>query len=278
MLPYPEIDPVIVRIGPIAVRWYGFMYLAAFGSAYFLVRRQIQEEYAKFAKGNAPSGHQLRTAINRLDGLLLAVALGLVLGARLGYVLFYNLPYYLDHPAEILATWQGGMSFHGGLAGALLAGWFYCRQHQLDFWHWADRFFVTAPLGLGLGRIGNFINGELFGRPSDVPWAMIFPEGGAVPRHPSQLYEAALEGLMLFAILWPLRHWAWPSGRKVALFLILYGVCRILAEFFRQPDPQLGFLLWGCLTMGQVLSAVVCMAGVMVWIFRQETDRRTPSP
>ncbi len=258
MLPYPNIDPVIIRIGPLALRWYGLMYVLGFTGGYLLVKKQIQEE-----KGNA-ADQELR----HLEGLMLSLIIGVVLGGRLGYVLFYNLPYYMDHPAEILATWLGGMSFHGGVIGACAAGWIYTHRHHLNFWHWADRFIVTAPIGLGLGRMGNFINGELFGRPTDVPWAMIFPQGGPVPRHPSQLYEALLEGVLLFCILWPLRGRSWSPGQKLALFLIMYSCFRFIAEFFRQPDLQLGFLAWGWVTMGQILSMALFMAGLILWWIR----------
>jgi len=185
----------------------------------------------------------------------------------------FNLPYYMKHPIEIFETWHGGMSFHGGLTGAVLACAIYCKRHDLNPWLWGDRFVVTAPIGLGCGRIGNFINGELYGRPTNVPWAMIFPAGGPIPRHPSQLYEAFLEGVLLFLILWPLRNKNWPTGRKVALFLMLYGVVRIFAEFFREPDPQLGFILWGWVTMGQILSLVVFIIGVLLWFYRKDGDR-----
>jgi len=260
MIPYPSIDPIIVRIGPLALRWYGLMYLLGFGAAYVLVRRQVVEENA------AGRGRESVAAeFGQLDGMLISLVVGVVLGGRLGYVFFYNFSYFSQHPLEILATWHGGMSFHGGLVGALTAGWLYCRANALPFWKWADRFVVTAPIGLGLGRLGNFINGELFGRPADVPWAMVFPQGGPVPRHPSQLYEAFLEGVLLFALLWPQRHRPWPQGRKVALFFMLYAVCRIGVEFFREPDPQLGFVLSGTATMGQVLSLALLLLGMFLW-------------
>ncbi len=257
MIPYPDIDPTIVRIGPLSVRWYGLMYLLGFLAGYVLVRKQIKEEGAG----------DIETEYKHLDGLLLSVVLGLVIGARFGYVVFYNLPYFLSHPDEILATWHGGMSFHGGAIGALLGGLIYTKRHKLDFWHWADRFIVTAPVGLGLGRIGNFINGELVGRISDVPWAMVFPGEGPMPRHPSQLYEALFEGLLLFLILWPLRKRPWPRGCKLALFLMLYGIFRFVIEFFREPDPQLGFVMWGWVTMGQVLCFFTVLLGVILWLW-----------
>ncbi len=253
MIPYPHIDPVIFRIGPFAARWYGMMYLVGFASAYFLIRRQM-----------AHSGEDSPDQKAFLDGLFVALVVGVIVGGRLGYVLFYNLSYYLHHPLEIAATWHGGMSFHGGLAGALTAGWWQCRRHGEPFLKWADRGAVVAPIGLGLGRIGNFINGELYGRPSHLPWAMVFPLGGPLPRHPSQIYEALLEGVLLFAVMWGIHRRPWPHGRKLALFLMGYGTVRILAEFFREPDPQLGYFL-GWITMGQILSAVLVAAGALLW-------------
>ncbi len=177
MLNFPNIDPVIFGIGPLQVRWYGLMYVIGFMATWTLVRVQIK----KF------SYHELE---ERLDNLNLLLIIGVVLGGRLGYVLFYNFSYYLVHPAEILATWQGGMSFHGGCIGAIIAGTWYCKRHSLNFWKGVDLYVVTVPIGLGLGRLGNFMNGELYGRTTDVPWAMVFPGGGLLTRHPSQLYEA----------------------------------------------------------------------------------------
>ncbi len=254
MLPYPQIDPEIFRIGPLSIRWYGLMYVVGFLSAYLLVKRELLR-----------LGEAKRIA--RLDSLLFYLIIGLVVGARLGYVLFYNLDYYLAHPLEIPATWHGGMSFHGGLLGAILAGWLWCRRHNEDFFFWADRFVLPAPIGLGLGRIANFINGELYGRVSQVPWAMVFPQGGPLPRHPSQLYEAILEGPILLAIMWRARRKKWPSGVQLAVFLISYALLRFLVEFFREPDPQLGFVL-GFLTMGQILSLAMLVAGGLLFRWR----------
>lgn len=266
MLSYPHIDPIIFKIGPFALRWYGLMYLIGFLASYSLVRRQIAEAGIAFQTNDIEDRLlSLRAEQNHLDDIFLWLVIGIITGGRLGYVFFYNFAYYLNHPLEILATWHGGMSFHGGAAGAIIAGWVYCIRHNLNFWLWADRFAVTAPIGLGLGRIGNFINGELYGRPSDVPWAMIFPQGGPLPRHPSQIYEAFLEGIVLFAILWPLRKKCWPYGRKLALFLMLYAIVRSVAELFREPDPQLGFVLLGSLTMGQLLSAGFFALGLFLW-------------
>ncbi len=255
MLPYPKIDPVLIHLGPLKVRWYGLMYVLGFGAAFLLVRHQLR----KF---------KLREIEAHFDNLNFVLLLSLILGGRLGYVLFYNLPYYLHHPAEIVATWEGGMSFHGALIGLLLGGLLYCRRHDLDFWRVADLYVVAGPVGLGLGRIGNFINGELYGRESTVPWAMIFPGGGPLPRHPSQLYESFLEGVVLFSILWWAKDRARGSGAMLALFLVCYGVLRCIGELFREPDPQLGFL-FGPLTMGQLLSGVMILSGLMIFAFRR---------
>ena len=251
MIPFPHIDPAIFRIGPLEVRWYGLMYVIGFVCVFGLVRHQIK----KF---------KLERYEPHLDNLNLVLILSLVLGGRLGYVLFYNLSYYLKHPAEILATWHGGMSFHGAMLGILLAGYLFCRRKRLDFLQTADLYVVPLPIGLGLGRLGNFINGELYGRVTEVPWGMVFPGGGPLPRHPSQLYEALLEGVMLFAILWRLKDKRWPPGSMIGLFLLFYGLFRILVEFFREPDAQLGFL-WGGATMGQLLSSLMVVAGIALF-------------
>jgi len=262
MLTYPEINPVIVSFGPLKVRWYGLMYVLGFIATYVLVHYQL----ARF---------RWQELSQRVDNLNLYLILGVILGGRLGYVLFYQPGYYFSNPLEIFATWQGGMSFHGGCIGVVLAGYLFCCYHKLNFWKAADLYVVTVPIGLGLGRLGNFINGELFGRVTEVPWAMVFPGGGPQPRHPSQIYEALLEGLLLFCILWSLKHkpWQenssrlWPHGSMLALFLILYGIIRIFAEQFREPDPYLGELLLG-LTMGQLLSITMLAAGSLLWLIR----------
>ncbi|BCL59406.1 prolipoprotein diacylglyceryl transferase [Desulfomarina profundi] len=256
-LQFPQIDPVIFSIGPLHVRWYGLMYVLGFSATYILVRKQIREfRYSRLA--------------NHFENLNLVLILCVVIGGRLGYVLFYNFSYYLAHPLEIPATWSGGMSFHGACIALFAGGWFYCRRQKLNFWKTADIYVATIPLGIGFGRIGNFINGELFGRKTDVPWAMIFPGGGNTPRHPSQLYEAFFEGLVLFVILWMLRSkpWgksSWPHGSIFALFLVLYGSFRIILENFREPDQQLGYL-FNLLTMGQLLSSVMVGSGILLLI------------
>jgi phosphatidylglycerol:prolipoprotein diacylglycerol transferase len=254
LLKFPKINPNIIEIGPIKLRWYGLMYVLGFAASYFLISRQKRAERLGL-KGGV------------LQDLILYVAVGLIAGARLGYLLFYqtaSLGDYLHHPIEIIAIWHGGMSFHGGLIGVLLAGILFCRRRRLPFWEVADAVTVTAPIGLGLGRIGNFINGELFGRPTDVPWAMVFPSVGPVPRHPSQLYEAFLEGLVLFLILWTLRNKDFKPGTMVCIFLVGYGVFRFFVEFFRAPDPQIG-LFWGIFSMGQFLCLAMILGGGILY-------------
>jgi phosphatidylglycerol:prolipoprotein diacylglycerol transferase len=237
------------------------MYVLGFLASYFLIGRQRRAQRIG-----------LTGAV--LQDLIFFLALGLIVGARLGYILFYqfhNYGHYLQHPLDIIAIWQGGMSFHGGLIGAVFTGIIFFRKGQIPFWQAADTVIVTAPIGIGLGRLGNFINGELFGRPSSVPWAMIFPAGGPEPRHPSQLYEVALEGILLFTILWVLKDRSFRSGTMVCLFLGGYGVLRFLAEFFRQPDPQIG-LLWGALSMGQLLCLIMILFSATLWFFLPGPD------
>jgi phosphatidylglycerol:prolipoprotein diacylglycerol transferase len=239
------------------------MYVLGFAAAYFLILKQSKAQRLG-----------LKGAV--LQDLFFYVAIGLIVGARLGYILFYQLSSfsdYLQHPLEIIAIWHGGMSFHGGLIGALLAGILFCRRRQLPYWEVADTVTVTAPIALGLGRLGNFINGELFGRATEVPWAMVFPSGGPIPRHPSQLYEAALEGLLLFIILWKLKDREFRPGTLVSVFLVGYGVIRFILEFFRQPDPQIG-LLWKFLSMGQVLCLAMIITGFILFKFLPQVTQQ----
>jgi len=253
MVPYPNIPPVIFSIGPIQVRCYGLMYVLAFLAAYFVIKHQEKSR---------PIGLSPRL----VQDLIFHLVVGLIVGARMGYILFYqymNLTEYLHHPLEIIAVWHGGMSFHGGLIGAVMAGWWFSKRRRISFWALADRVIVAAPIGLGLGRIGNFINGELFGRPSDLPWAMVFPGGGPMPRHPSQLYEALFEGLTLFLILLWLSKRELPQGFLLGVFLGGYGLIRFVLEFFREPDPQLGLII-GPFTMGQALSAAMVVVGIYI--------------
>lgn len=251
MIPFPNIDPVIFKIGPLSVRWYGVMYLIGFSASYFLVRYQLKRK---------------RIAMD-IGSLYSFLILGLVIGGRLGYIVFYNLNDYIKNPIEIFAVWHGGMSFHGGLIGSVLAGIIFCKKHRLDFWQLSDLVIVTVPTGLGLGRIGNFINGELYGRVTDVPWGMIFPSGGPFPRHPSQLYESFLEGVVLFVFLWFIKDKNLRAGVLTSLFLILYGIFRFIAEFFREPDQQIGFI-FGPFTMGQMLSVVTILSGIGVLLLK----------
>jgi phosphatidylglycerol:prolipoprotein diacylglycerol transferase len=251
MIAYPNIDPVALRIGPLHLRWYGLMYIFGFAAAWFLGRSRTKKPWALIdARG--------------FEDLLTYCIVGLILGARIGYVVFYEPGYFIDHPMDALAIWKGGMSFHGGLMGMLVCMWLYARKHALSFFDVTDFICPLAPPGLFAGRMGNFINGELWGRVTDVPWAMVFPRPGAgtYPRHPSQLYEAALEGVALFCILW--FYTAKPRPRMAAsgLFLLCYGSFRFFVEFFRRPDPQLGFIAFGWLTMGQLLCAPMILAGI----------------
>jgi phosphatidylglycerol:prolipoprotein diacylglycerol transferase len=250
MIKYPHIDPVIFKIGPFSLRWYGLMYVIGFASSYLLTLYQLKKRALKIERA-------------KIDDLYFYLIVGLIAGARLGYILFYNLQLYLEKPLEIFVLWHGGMSFHGGLIGAFAAGYIYIKRKKLDFFLIIDLIIPTCPVGIGLGRIGNFINGELFGRPADVPWAMVFPQGGSLPRHPSQLYEAFFEGFLLFVILWIYKDFKKREGDVFALFLILYGCFRIFCEFFREADPQIGQIL-GLFSMGQLLSGLTIAAGLFL--------------
>jgi phosphatidylglycerol---prolipoprotein diacylglyceryl transferase len=267
MIPYPHISPEILRIGPFAIRWYGLMYAVGFASSFMLVRHQIKKQgQGPKGKGQGKEGKAAAIPEVFLESLYTYLVLGLVIGARLGYVLFYDLSVYLKNPLEIFAVWHGGMSFHGGMIGTLVAGYLCCRRHKVDFWTVADLVVVTAPIGLAAGRLGNFINGELYGRVTDVPWAMVFPAGGPLPRHPSQLYEFFLEGVLLFTILWIAKDRKHRPGMMTALILVLYGLFRFIVEFFRQPDAQLGFIA-GPFTMGQILSVLTSLGGIALYFF-----------
>ena len=261
MLIYPQIDPVIIRIGPLALRWYGLMYLLGFAVGFFAIRARL--------KRTAPL-----IKSEQVEGLIFWVMVGLLVGARLGELLFYHWMewgYYLSHPLEIIAVWHGGMSFHGGLIGCFLAAVWHIRRQKMPFLPVADAICLAAPVGLMFGRLGNFINGELFGRVSDLPWAMVFPHGGPLARHPSQLYEAVLEGPLLLLILWLARDRVRP-GAVMALFVVGYSVMRFLVEFVREPDPQIGLLL-GPLTMGQMLCLTQAAAGLIIWRFLPRPDK-----
>ncbi len=249
----PFIDPVLVRIGPIEIRWYGFMYLLGFIAALFIIRSELKRK-------NGP------IPVEQADDFLFYLIVGLLLGARFGYALFYNLPDYMAAPWEILFVWHGGMSFHGGLIGMVLGGSLFAWKRHASYWDLADIGALSAPIGLLLGRIGNFINCELYGRVTDVPWGVVFPGGGPLPRHPSQLYESFLEGFVMFLVLWFARTRIKVQGGLLALFITLYGAFRFLVEFVREPDPQLGFIFMG-LTMGQILCGLMIIAGPALWIY-----------
>lgn len=261
VIPYPAIDPVLVRIGPLAIRWYGLAYVAAFIAA-GVVLKVLNERWELGLSED-----------DRLE-ILLAAVVGVVVGGRLGYVLFYNLAVYLRAPLTILAIWDGGMSFHGGLVGILVAAWVESRRLDVPFLTLCDVGAVGAPIGFFLGRLANFVNDELWGRVTNVPWAIVFPSGGPQPRHPSQLYEALLEGVILFAVMWWLSRKRRARGVMLGWLLVLYGCFRIFVELFRQPDIQIGFLAGG-VTMGQVLSVPMVLAGVavLVWARRAQLPR-----
>lgn len=254
-LAFPNIDPVALRIGPVAVHWYGLAYLAGFVAAVFIARYYARR-------------WNLGVSDDDLLTILLCAVVGVVAGGRLGYVLVYGTRHYLTHPGEIFAIWDGGMSFHGGLAGIMLAAVVAGRLLKMPTMTLWDLGSIGAPVGIGLGRLANFVNDELWGRPSNAPWAVAFPSGGYIPRHPSQLYEAALEGLLLFGImLWLARSKPpRPRGELIGWMVAWYGVLRTFAEFFRQPDVQIGFLPGG-VTMGQVLSLPMIAVGIalVVW-------------
>ena len=263
MIPFPNIDPVLVSFGPLKIRWYGLMYIMGFLFSYLLLRFQLKKQ-----KEPLLSQDQV------LD-LFFYLILGLIIGARLGYVVFYNLKAYIKDPLELLAVWHGGMSFHGGFIGVLFASWWFCRKNAISLMALGDLIIVTAPIGLGLGRLANFINGELYGRITTAPWGMVFPQGGPLPRHPSQLYEAFLEGLVLFIILWTTRNRKSFTGALVARFLIFYGLFRGLVELFREPDVQVGYL-WGFLTMGQLLCLFMILGGAVL-VFWGQTKNKVSS-
>ncbi len=264
VIPYPAINPILVSFGPFAIRWYALAYIAGLviGWRYCLSIARRPPQVAR------PQD---------IDDFLVWATLGVVLGGRTGYVLFYRPDYYFNNPTEIPALWHGGMSFHGGALGVIVALWLFCRQRKIAFLAFADIIACAVPIGLFFGRIANFINGELWGRvATDVPWAMVFPTGGPLPRHPSQLYEATLEGIVLFTLLYLLQRRTRIREQPGALsgtFLMGYAVARIIAEFFRQPDANLGYLWLGFVTMGQILSVPLLLVGLwLVWRARRKAQ------
>lgn len=258
-IPFPNIDPVLIHIGPLAIRWYALAYIAGLVLGWRYILAMI--DTPKLWPGAAPV-----TKIE-IDDALLWAALGVILGGRLGYVLVYNLDYYLAHPSEIFTVWHGGMSFHGGAFGVLIALTIFARQRNIPILSLMDLVCAAQPIGQFFGRIANFINGELWGRPTDLPWGIIFPTGGPMPRHPSQLYEAALEGLVLFLVLRLCTHRFGAlkrPGTVMGIFIAGYGLSRVIVEFFREPDIQIGYLYGGWLTMGMVLSLPMIFAGALL--------------
>jgi phosphatidylglycerol:prolipoprotein diacylglycerol transferase len=252
-IPFPAVDPVMIAIGPFAIRWYALAYIVGIVLGWRIARRMVQRP-----------GWQVTP--EAVDDLVFYVTLGVILGGRLGYVLFYQPFHYLDRPLELLAVWHGGMSFHGGLLGVLFATFLFARRRKFAFFELTDAMAVVTPIGLLLGRLANFINAELWGRVTDVPWGIIFPTAGPEPRHPSQLYEATLEGLVLFAVmLWFARtpYRSAERGKLSGIFLIGYSLARITVEFFREPDVQIGYLAGG-ITMGQLLSLPMLAFGLFL--------------
>ncbi len=259
----PDIDPVALSIGPLAIRWYGLMYLVGFlGGALLGVWRAKQP-----GSGWTPQ---------MVWDLLFYIALGVVIGGRLGYTLFYQFGYFLERPWEIFYLWSGGMSFHGGVIGVLVAMVLFARRSDKNLFEIGDFAVPLMPLGLGAGRIANFINQELWGRVTDVPWGVVFPAAGAMPRHPSQLYEALLEGLVLFMVLWIYSSRPRRPGAVAGLFLVGYAVSRIFVEFFREPDAHLGPIAFDWLTMGQLLSIPMLLVGLWLLIRRPNLTTMTP--
>ncbi len=258
---FPHIKPYIFKIGSLEVRWYGLMYILGFLAAYLI------------AVGDAKRKNLPLTRDDIAD-LIFALAVGLIVGARLGYALFYNVSYYLANPFKVFAVWEGGMSFHGGLIGCVIAALYFGRKKKISFFQIADLITPAAPIGLGLGRLGNFINGELYGRVTDVPWGIVFPHGGPLPRHPSQLYESFLEGPVLFFILWLVRRAQAPAGVVLWVFLAGYGLFRTFVELFREPDQQVGFL-FGAFTMGQLLSIPLFLFGVTMTVIFYRKEGKT---
>lgn len=252
MLTYPVIDPVAFSLGPLKVHWYGLMYLVGFAGVWVLGKIRAQKPYSPIKP-------------EAIDDLVFYCALGTMLGGRIGYILFYNFDYFVQDPTVIFKIWQGGMSFHGGMIGVFIAMWLLAKKCQCKMFQLVDFITPFAPVGLCAGRIGNFINGELWGKTTDVPWAMVFPNAGPLPRHPSQLYEAFLEGVVLFAALWIFTSKERPYRSATGLVLFLYGCFRFIVEFYRLPDAHIGYLALNWLTMGQILSLPMIIIGAVLF-------------
>ncbi len=259
VIPFPAFDPVLISFGPFAIRWYALAYIVGILLGWLYARTMIKHETLW---GGVPP----MTPAD-FDDFVLWVTLGIILGGRIGYVLFYNPDYFAQHPLEMIELWKGGMSFHGGFLGCVLAVVLFARHRGIPILSLGDLTCAAGTIGIFLGRLANFINGELWGRPTDVPWAMVFPNGGPLPRHPSQLYEALLEGLLLFVVLTVLirRGALQRPGFIIGAFAFGYGIARTIGEFFREPDVQLGFL-WGGVTMGMLLSLPLILAGLVLML------------
>ncbi|WP_267257022.1 prolipoprotein diacylglyceryl transferase [Coxiella endosymbiont of Ornithodoros maritimus] len=261
MLYYPHIDPMAFRLGPLKVHWYGLMYLVGFAMAWGLALYRARD----------PKRHW---TAQQVGDLIFYGALGLIIGGRLGYMLFYDFSNFIANPLVLFQVWRGGMSFHGGLIGVIITTWIFSRRTYKRWMDVTDFLVPLVPLGLSAGRIGNFINGELWGRVTTVPWGMVFPNAGPLPRHPSQLYEFLLEGMLLFIVIWWFSAKLRPRFAVSSLFLLCYGLFRFTVEFFRQPDPQLGFVALGWLTKGQELSLpMIIIGGFALWWAYQHKKR-----
>lgn len=260
MIEYPNIDPVALSLGPITIYWYGLTYVGGLVFAWWLGKQRARLP-------NSPIKE------SQIDDLIFYAALGIIIGGRVGYALFYGAGSLLDDPLRVFRIWEGGMAFHGGFLGVVIAMWFLCRNHKIEFGGLVDFIAPLAPVGLALGRLGNFINQELWGRPADVPWAMAFPnDASGLARHPSQLYQFAMEGVLLFVILYWYTRVPRPRWSAAGLFLFGYGVFRSTAEFFREPDAHIGFDALGWITRGQLLSLPMIIAGAMIiiWAYRRD--------
>ncbi len=262
MLTFPHINPVAFSLGPIHVHWYGLMYLLGFASAWLLAQWRVKR-------------YRLDWTSEQIGDLIFYAAVGVIIGGRLGYMLFYNLAHTVNAPLSIFKLWEGGMSFHGGLIGVVLALLYFTHKVKKPFWQVADFIAPLVPLGLAAGRAGNFINGELWGRVTDVPWGMVFPSVDMSPRHPSQLYEFGLEGIVLFIVLWWYAAKPRPAGCVSAVFLMGYAISRLIVECFREPDLQLGFIAFDWLTMGQLLSIPMLIAGLILWWIKRNENIST---
>lgn len=264
MLTYPQIDPILVEIGPFAIRWYALAYVAGVVLGYRYILHLVAH-WKSFALSK-----------DARDNIIFAAILGIILGGRLGYILFYQFDYYFAHPLDVFKVWQGGMAFHGGILGVIIAFYIFARRYKLPYLSFMDTVACAAPIGLFFGRLANFINGELYGRVSDVPWAMVFPRGGPDPRHPSQLYEAGLEGIALFLLLYFISRFTNAhkrAGLLSGIFLIGYGMARFSVEFFREPDEQLGLLFAGA-SMGQLLCLPMIIAGIVLILCAKKSDKK----